>query len=183
MKLPLALAVCALLLAGCNPQPQHAPAQSPTAAPTSTGLPPLKITGRGSAHHPVRVVGQQRGGRKTYELIAQSYESHSLANTTEATFHQTQVTFYDKDGTTLHAQAPLARVDDRRKQVILTGGVHATTSSGLTLVCDELVYDDKSALLHGSGNVQITGTQGGQQQVLTGNTFTSDVKLTRMTMR
>lgn len=182
MKLPIALGVAALVLAGCNPQPRHQPGQTPTPQPTQAGLPPLEIVGHGTAREPVTVTGHQRG-RKTYVLLAQSYESRSVKSITQATFAQTQVTFYDKDGTSLQAHAPQARLDDRRKQVILSGGVHATTNTGLTLVCDELVYDDASELLHGSGNVRVTGRQGGQQQVLTGNSFTSDVKLTRMTMR
>ncbi|HKU68341.1 MAG TPA: LPS export ABC transporter periplasmic protein LptC [Candidatus Baltobacteraceae bacterium] len=178
-----ALLVCALLLAGCNPQPEHQPGATAAPSATPSGLPPLTITGRGTARRPVRVTGQRPGGGKSYELIARSYESRSMQNVTQATFAQTQVTFYDKDGTTLHAQAPQARLDDRRKQVILSGGVHAKTSTGLQLVCDTLVYDDATGMLHGSGDVRMTGTQGGEQQVLTGNSFTSDVKLTRMTMR
>lgn len=178
----VAVSAVLVLLAACNPQPQHQPgsAATPSAAPSE--LPPLDITGRGTAGQPVRVTGQQ-GGRTAYRLIAQSYESHSVQSVTQAVFQQTQVTFYDKDGTTLQARAPQAHLDDRRKQVILSGGVHATTSTGLTLVCDELVYDDASGMLHGTGNVRVTGMQGGQQQVLTGNSFTSDVKLTQMTMR
>jgi LPS export ABC transporter protein LptC len=180
MKLLLALAF-GLLLAGCNPQPAHQPANA-TPSPTPAGLPPLTITGKGAAGQPVRVTGQQRG-RTTYALQAQSYLSHSMQNATQAVFQQTQVTFYDKDGTKLQARAPQTQIDDRRKQVILSGGVHAKTSTGLALVCDRLVYDDATGMLHGTGNVRITGTQGGQQQVLTGNSFTSDVKLTQMTMR
>jgi LPS export ABC transporter protein LptC len=175
------LIAAAALLAACNPQPQHAPNQTPTAS--ASALPPLQITGRGNSRQPVRVVGQRPGGRKAYELIARSYVSRSVENVTQATFQDTDVTFYDKDGTSLRARAPQAQLDDRRKQVILSGGVHATTSTGLTLVCDQLVYDDASGLLHGTGGVRITGMQGGQQQVLTGNAFTSDVKLTQMTMR
>lgn len=176
----LALGAALLLLAACNPQPRHQPATAPSAAPTE--LPPLMITGHGSASEPVRVTGQQHG-RTAYQLLAQSYKSHSVQNVTRAVFAQTQVTFYDKDGTKLQARAPQARLDDRRKQVILSGGVHAKASTGLTLVCDELVYDDASGMLHGTGHVRITGMQGGQAQVLTGNSFTSDVKLTQMTMR
>jgi len=178
-----ALAVCALLLGGCNPQPEHQPGATAAPSASPSGLPPLTITGHGTAQRPVSVIGQRPGGGKSYELIARSYLSRSMQNVTQATFQQTQVTFYDKDGTTLHAQAPQARLDDRRKQVILSGGVHAKTSTGLTLVCDELVYDDATGMLHGSGDVRMTGSQGGQQQVLTGNSFTSDVKLTQMTMR
>jgi len=180
MKMPIVLGALLALIA-CNPQPQHAP-RAATPAPLQTGLPPLKIIGQGSARQPVRVTGQQHG-RITYQLLARSYESHSMQNVTQAVFRQTTVTFYDKDGTMLRARAPQAQLDDRRKQVILSGGVHARTSTGLTLACDELVYDDATGLLHGTGNVRITGVQGGQQQVLTGNSFTSDVKLTQMTMR
>jgi LPS export ABC transporter protein LptC len=178
----LAFTAALALLAACNPQPQHQPGASATPSGAPTELPPLNITGHGSARQPVRVTGQQHG-RKTYQLLAQSYQSHSVQSVTQAVFQQTQVTFYDKDGTKLQAQAPQAQLDDRRKQVILSGGVHAKTSTGLTLVCDELVYDDASGMLHGTGHVRITGTQGGAQQVLTGNSFTSDVKLTQMTMR
>jgi LPS export ABC transporter protein LptC len=177
-----ALCVCAVL-AGCNPQPEHQPAAGATPSATPSGLPPITITGRGTANQPVRVTGQRPQGGKTYQMVARSYQSHSVQNVTQATFQQTQVTFYDKDGTTLHAQAPQARLDDRRKQVILSGGVHAKTSTGLTLVCDELVYDDATGMLHGTGNVRMTGTQGGQRQVLTGNSFTSNVKLTQMTVQ
>ncbi|HET9095781.1 MAG TPA: LPS export ABC transporter periplasmic protein LptC [Candidatus Baltobacteraceae bacterium] len=179
MKWP-ALCAALVLLAACNPQPQHQAGATPSAVPTE--LPPLMITGRGTAHEPVRVTGQEHG-RTAYQLLAQSYESHSVRSVTQAVFAQTRVTFFDKDGTRLQARAPQARLDDRRKQVILSGGVHAKTSTGLTLVCDELVYDDASGMLHGAGHVRITGMQGGQAQVLTGNSFTSDVKLTQMTMR
>ncbi len=182
MKLGPAAVLAALLVAGCNPQPPHRTAEnSPTATPSE--LPPLTITGHGTPGRPVRVTGQSATGGKTYELLARSYVSHSAQNVTQATFQQTQVTFYDKDGTSLQAHAPQARLDDRRKQVILLGGVHAKTSTGLTLQCDRLVYDNATRMLHGTGNVRIAGTQGGQQQVLTGNSFTSDVKLTQMTMR
>lgn len=171
-----------VVLAACNPQPQHQPGASAIPSATPSGLPPINITGHGSAREPVRVTGQQQG-RTTYQLLAQSYRSHSVQSVTQAVFQQTVVTFFDKDGTRLQARSPQAQLDDRRKQVILSGGVHAKTSTGLTLVCDQLVYDDGSGMLHGTGHVRITGTQGGQQQVLTGNAFTSDVKLTQMTMR
>lgn len=178
----LMLCAALVLLAGCNPQPQHQPAGGATPSAAPSELPPINITGHGAKGQPVRVTGQQ-GGRTAYQLLAQSYQSHSVQSVTQALFQQTQVTFYDKDGTKLQARAPQARLDDRRKQVILSGGVHAKTSTGLTLVCEQLVYDDASGMLHGTGNVRITGMQGGQQQVLTGNSFTSDVKLTQMTMR
>lgn len=183
MKRTAALLICAFVLAGCNPQPEHRPASTATPSSPPSGTPPLKITGHGTARQPIRVIGQRPGGGKAYQLLALSSEINSVQGGTQASFEKTNVTFYDKDGTTLQAQSPRAHLDDRRKQVILAGGVHAKTSTGLTLVCDQLVYDDASGMLHGTGHVRITGMQGGQQQVLTGNEFTSDVKLTRMTIR
>ena len=177
MRKALAAASALVCFIACNPQPAHQPGSS-TPQPTSTGLPPLEITGRGPVHF-----AEQSENRKVYEGLAQSYVSHSAQNIAQATFQQATVTFFDKDGTRLQAQAPTAQIDDRTKQVILSGGVHAKTSTGLNLTCDRLTYDKTTALLHGEGNVRITGVQGGQQELLTGSTFTSDVKLTQMVMK
>jgi LPS export ABC transporter protein LptC len=169
----------ALLLAACNPQPEHMAAA--TASPSPSAMPALEITGHGTAQKPV-IINEQSGNRKLYRLVARSYVSRSAQSIAQAAFQQTTVTFYDKDGTKMTAQAPTASLEGG-KQVILSGGVHAKTSTGLNLTCDRLAYDKATGLLHGSGNVRITGIQGGEQQVLTGNTFTSDVKLTQMVMR
>lgn len=171
-----------LAFTACNPQPQGGPHATPAASPTPTGLPPLQIVGHGTKTKPVSI-GAQNGNRKVYQLLAKSYTSHSAQSIAQAKFQQATVTFYDKDGTSLSAQAPVASIDDKKKQVMLTGGVHAKTSSGITMVCDRLTYDQNTGMLHGVGNVRITGAQGGQQQVLTGNEFTSDVKLTKMVMK
>jgi LPS export ABC transporter protein LptC len=180
MKRIGSLLLAAAALCACNPQPLRNPA--PTPAPTAQGVPPLKITGRGSAASPVRTF-EQSGNRKVYELLARSYVSRSAHNVAQATFHEATVTFYDKDGSSLTAQAPQAAVDEHSKQVTLSGGVQAHTSTGATLTCDRLTYDRATSMLAGSGNVRMTADQNGSHEVLTGNTFTSDIKLTRMVMK
>lgn len=178
-------ALCTLvLLAACNPAPRTALHATPSPAPAAevTGLPPLRITGNGTARDPVRIVAQQ-GNRRLYELLARSEEAHSSSAIAQATFHVARVTFYARDGSVLKAAAPTAYVDDRRKQVILDGGVHATTSGGLTLQCDRLTYNRASGTIHGEGNVLVTGMQGGTQTTLTGSSFDSDVNLASMRMR
>jgi LPS export ABC transporter protein LptC len=171
--------LAALALAACNPQPQHAAA---TPSPTPTGLPPLTITGHGSKGKPVSITVTS-GNRVLYKLVAKSVTSHSAQQSiSQGTFQEPKVTFYDKDGTTMTATAPHGSTPNG-KEVTLTGGVHAKTSTGLTLTCDRLTYNQSTAMLHGEGHVHITGMQGGQQQELTGNTFTSDVKLTQMVIR
>jgi LPS export ABC transporter protein LptC len=180
MKRAWTLSATLIALAACNPQPAHVTNATPS--PTASGMPALTITGHGTQKQPVRIV-QQSGNRKVYQLVTRSYTSRSAQTIAQATFQEPTVTFYDKDGTKLTAQAPKASLQQGGKQVLLYGGVHATTSTGLNLTCDRLTYDQKSGLLHGQGNVRITGMQGGQQQVLTGNSFTSDVKLTQMVMQ
>lgn len=185
MKRLLAVAVAAGLLAACNPQPKNAPGSHPPAAtpkPTPSGLPPLHIVQKGSGHQPVRIV-QSAGNRRLYELTAESSVSHSAQAMAQASFQQPTVVFYDKTGTTLRAQAPSATLDQRTRKVTMSGGVHATTSSGLTLVCDRLIYDRATGMIHGEGNVRMTGEQGGSRTVLTGNAFDSDVTLTQMRMK
>ena len=183
MKSAMAACAAIVLLAACNPQPENRHAADAAPSPTPSGMPALKITGKGAHGQPVRSF-QQSGNRKLYSLVAQSesYTSHSSRIPSQTTFAQPTVTFYAKDGTTMTAHAPTASVADG-KQMVLSGGVHATTSSGLTLACDQLTYDQSRGVLHGTGNVRITGRQGGQEQVLTGNSFTSDVKLTKMVMK
>ncbi len=182
MKGTLIWALAAVLAcSACNPQPQRRPGGTPGPAASPSGLPPLDIRCRGTRARPVRIT-QQSGNRKAYEMLAQSCESHSAQNLAQANFQQTTVTFFDKDGTRLQAAAPTAAIA-RDKKVVLSGGVRATTSTGLHLTCDRLTYDQTTAMLHGEGHVRITGMQGGQQELLTGNTFTSDVKLTQMVMQ
>ncbi|HEY8296420.1 MAG TPA: LPS export ABC transporter periplasmic protein LptC [Candidatus Baltobacteraceae bacterium] len=175
--------LAALALAGCNPQPQHALQAAPTTTPSAAATTlPIRIVGKGTAKRQI-VIGEQQGNRKLYELHAKSYVSKSTQTTAEARFSQTHVTFFGKDGSTLLAAAPVATVDERRREVVMTGGVRATSSTGMTLTCDQLTYYSKSGMLHGEGNVRITKLAGGTLTSATGNSFDSDVKLTRMVMQ
>ena len=185
MRLAIARLGTVLLLAACNPVPQHPFRATPTPVPNATpgnGLPPIVIRGSGTATRPIRIVEKQ-DNRRVYELLAASYVSHSSQTVSEATFSRTSVTFFDKNGSRLQAQAPVARVDQARKQVILTGGVHARNDRGLTLVCDRLTYDRGTGHVHGEGHVQVLDARGSPPSVVTGNTFDSDVNLTRMQIR
>lgn len=182
MRRVLLLASVLASLAACNPQPPDQPEGKPAPSPTPTGLPPLRISGQGTQGHPI-VMTMQNGNRKNYVVVGHSLVSHSAQVVLQTTFQQAQVTFYDKDGTTLTAQAPRAVVDQKARQVILSGGVHAKTSAGQKLTCDRLVYDQSTGLLHGQGHVRMTGSVGGEAQVLTGSTFVSNVNLSRISVR
>ena len=172
---PLGLA---LAVAACNPAPQHSPAPSPSPARKATA-PSLHITGHGTSAQPVRIV-QQKGNRVQYQMIAQSFESRGPQGRTRAVFSTVHVTFHDKDGSTLKATAPQAIVNQTTNTISLRNGVTARTASGVTLQCEQLVYDRRTEMLAGTGNVVITDPKGFRA---TGSRFDSDISLTHIHMK
>lgn len=178
----LAAALGAIVVAGCNPQPpKTAPGPSHvTAAPRGTATPlSLDITGKGTAKHPVHFI-QQFHNRVEYDLLASSYESKGPQGNTRAVFADAHVTFRDVRGATITASAPQAIVDQTTDTVTMDGGVHARTSAGMTLQCDQLIYRRGNATLHGNGNVVVTDPKGFSAK---GSSFDSDLSLTHMRMQ
>jgi len=175
-------ALLTLAVSGCNPQ-------VPKAKPTGTATPsrpvrsatPLvfKITGKGTPNRPVHFI-QEVHNRIDYDLLASSYESRGPQGATRAVFADARVTFRDKNGSTIAATAPQAVVDQAAKTVTLMNGVHAHTSSGMTLECMQLVYQQVTGMLHGTGDVVVTDPKGFRA---TGSSFDSDISLTHMRMQ
>ncbi len=166
--------------AGCNPQAPKAtpsPSAAPKARATATPL-VLDIRGRGTAHRPVHLI-QQVHNRVDYDLLASSYESKGPQGGALAVFQDARVTFH-RIGATIAATAPQAVVDQAAKTVTLRNGVHARTSSGMTLECTQLVYDRATGMLHGTGDVVVTDPKGFRA---TGSSFDSDISLTHMRMQ
>ena len=179
-RTPAALAIVALV--GCNPQSPKAAATTAAsgAQPQPTKTPVvLQIKGRGTANRPVHVF-QEVHNRVDYDLLASSFESKGPQGSMRSVFQDARVTFRDRQGSTIAATAPQALVDQTMNSVTLLDGVHARTSAGMTLQCDQLVYDRASQMLHGSGNVVVTDPQGFRA---TGSRFDSDISLTHMRMQ
>jgi hypothetical protein len=176
-----ATAILLAVAAGCNPQPPKAtPSPSAAGKPRSSATPlVLKISGRGTAHRPVHLI-QQVHNRVDYDLLASSYESTGPQGGARAVFQNARVTFRDRHGSTIAAKAPQAVVDQGANTVTLMNGVRAHTSSGMTLECDQLVYQRATGMLHGSGNVVVTDPKGFRA---TGSSFDSDISLTHMRMQ
>ncbi len=169
-------------IAGCNPQPPKAtpPPSAPAGRPHSATTPlVLKISGRGTANRPVHLI-QQVHNRVDYDLLASSYESKGPQGGARAVFQDARVTFRDHKGATIAARAPQAVVDQIANTVTLMNGVHAHTSSGMTLECSQLVYQRATSMLHGTGDVVVIDPKGFRA---TGSSFDSDISLTHMRMR
>jgi LPS export ABC transporter protein LptC len=168
-----------LLAAGCAQQAtggatsaSPAPiAAQPTASATAV---PVHIETHGGGGQYVRIVETVRG-RKAYTIRALSAIGERFGtNQATGALEQPHVTFVDRSGTTTIADAPKATVAERDKSVVMTGGVHARTSSGSLLSCDTLTYNANTERFHGEGHVRLTAPNGLQ---LGGDHLDGDVKL------
>jgi lipopolysaccharide assembly outer membrane protein LptD (OstA) len=180
MKRYLAFGIIAAL-AACNPKPPLHGAGAATPTASSTAVPPLRVSGHGTAKQPVRIVGsEQKGNRKQYDLLARSFVSNGPPASATVTFKIVHVTFYAKSGTRLVADAPRAVLDQTANTVLLEGGVHAHNSAGVKLTCDQLVFNRATELLHGTGHVTIVSPSGLRA---TGSEFDSNVTLSDARMQ
>ena len=174
----------ALLATACTRQPaaQPTPAASappvaaPSAGPTSTAV-PIRIETRGGDGQYVTIVETVRG-RKVYTIRALS-GSMQRNGTNEATgdLEQPHITFVDRSGSTTVADAPKARVAERDKSVVMTGGVHARTSAGTVLTCDKLTYKGNTERFFGEGHVRLTSSSSNGEIAIGGDRIDGDVKL------
>lgn len=168
----------ALVLAGCGGRrtpSSAAPAPSGPASPAAGATEvPLHVETRGGDGQYVRIVETVRG-RKVYTIRALSDNvTRDAASGAVGDLVQPHITFVDKDGTTTIADAPKARITERSNSVVMTGGVHAHTSSGSVLTCDVLTYSGSTERFHGDGNVHLTAPDG---LVMDGRHIDGDVKL------
>jgi LPS export ABC transporter protein LptC len=194
MRFRSAAARCALLailtagLPACShggpgPAASPSPAASPGRVPAAAGATavPIRIETHGTSGQYVTIVQSVRG-RKLYTIRALSTDVQS-AGTNEGTgqLEQPHITFVDRGGTTTIADAPKAHIIERDKTVVMTGGVHARTSTGSVLTCERLSYNGSTERFHGEGNVELASRDGlhlaGQH--LDGDTRLQNVTVTR----
>ena len=172
--------LCLLTLSACSSQKAAQTSQTTPRAqpsPSASAFPKLHIQSRGSASQPVSIV-QQIGNRRVYELVARSSDSTMQSQTnSKGVFRQTRVTFYSADGSSLTGAAPIATIDTAAETVTLQGGVHAKSSDGVALDCDQLQYERRTGELIGTGNVHVVNPTG---EALTGGSFRSDLRLSHV---
>lgn len=169
------LLLAAALAAGCTPatKPGSAASAAPSAAPATSTPVPIHIVTRSSGDR-YTTMTQRINGRTVYELRALSSEAERAgAADAVVTFEQPHITFHDRTGKTMIADAPKAKVTQQDKSVLMSGGVHARTQDGNVLTCDRLRYDGATEKVHGDGHVVLTGTNG---VALTGEHLDGDVR-------
>lgn len=168
--------LAAFALAGCGGS--AGPAASPSASPARAATPtpvPIRVTSAGNGKY--TTITQSKAGRKIYTIRATSYTGltdSGVANAGSIAFQSPQITFIDRSGQSVVADAPKAEVRSSDKSVLMTGGVRARTQTGGVLTCDRLRYDGRTEALRGNGHVVLTSPNGVQ---LTGNTLDGDAHL------
>ncbi len=174
-------AVALVALSACNPKsPNGGITPPPSPSPGMTASPvALRISGHGSEKRPVRFI-ETKQNRKQFEILTRSFQSKGAAGTAVLSYNDVKIDFFGKDGSELNATAPEATVDQRTNLVVMSGGVHAKNSAGMTLQCDTLTYDRSTEMVHGDGNVVITNPNGFRGM---GSHFDSNVSLTDAKMQ
>jgi LPS export ABC transporter protein LptC len=174
---------CALFAAACsapssttNATPAPSPWAAATAAPTSE---PVHIETNSSGDKYITVVQRVKDGssqrtRIAYELRALSSQADIVGTQSVVTFEQPHITFLDRQGKKLIADSPQAKVTQRDKSVLMSGGVHARAADGSVLTCDTLRYDGRTEKLHGEGHVMLAAPN---DLTLTGKYLEGDVRL------
>jgi LPS export ABC transporter protein LptC len=166
----VALLLGAPALSACGGQvhTQLSPPPSHSAGPQG---PVYHISAQGTGGRPV-VITNIVAGAPEYTLLAASVIYSTDLN--KGRFSDTTLHFYKGRNARLTVTAPTAVVDEVSHNVLLSGGVHAKTASGVTLTADRMVYDDTTRLLTATGHV-VAVEPGGN--MLTGREAIADLDL------
>jgi LPS export ABC transporter protein LptC len=174
--------VCLALIA-CGGPPSGTATPAPSALPAATAVPtpePVHIETNGNGDKYITVVqrvavaGSSKRTRIAYQLRAVSSQADIVGEQSVVTFEEPHITFVDGRGKKLVARSPQAKITQRDKSVLMSGGVRARAEDGSVLTCDTLRYDGRTEKLHGEGNVTLTGPS---ELTLTGRYLEGDVRL------
>lgn len=167
-----------------HPAAEVSPSASASLAPGAKATP---------TQFPGRVVQNSGGGKfVTYRqttldpgssksrLLYDAVFVKSVVTGTVATLDHPHITFHERSGKMLVADAPEAKITRQDKSVLMTGGVHAKTQDGSLLTCDSLHYDGRTEKLQGDGHVTLTSPGGPNNYMMTGDHIYGDVRWERV---
>jgi len=164
----LLLGAATLWACGGQAHPQPTPAPSRSAGPQG---PVYHISAQGTGGRQVVITNIVAGAPEYTLLAANVIYSTDLR---KGRFNDTTLHFYKGRNARLTVTAPTAVVDEVSHNVMLSGGVHAKTASGVTLTSERMVYDDRTRLLTATDHV-VAVEPGGN--MLTGREAIADLDL------
>ncbi len=185
MKRLLALTAAALLAAcaGNGNRTAAEPTPSPAATATAgsavaTSLPLSAHSERAGSQYYYFTVKKEN--RTLYQIRADANDSErSASGDARSEFVNPHITFFEKAGSKLVADAPKAVAEESTQTVTLSGGVHARTSDGTKLSSDVLVYNKRTERVRADGNVVIS-RPGGEE--IRGPHVDADLTLSQLHM-
>jgi LPS export ABC transporter protein LptC len=190
MQLNAVSALGLATLAACGAPTATLTSPSPTSGPPTTA-PAAPTPGSTSASEPVHIETNSNGDRYitvvqrvtvdaskrsriAYELRALSSSADIIGLQSVVSFEEPHITFNDRQGKSLIADSPQAKITQRDKSVLMSGGVHARADDGSVLTCDSLRYDGRTEKLYGAGHVVLSAPG---DLTLTGRYLKGDVRL------
>ena len=132
--------------------------------------------GRGTPERPVKVEDTAKG-QPVYVLKAT--DVYYSTTSSKGRFLNDTIYFYKGSNVRLILAAPVADVNQKTYDFVLTGRVRAKSALGITLDCDEMAYNGHTQLLTATGNVRAVDAQG---DVLTGDKAVADLDLQQIHM-
>lgn len=138
------------------------PAEVEQAAPAST----LSYVGNS--------ITEVKDGKPLWELQAETIEMDMTTQNTN--MKNIKGTFYQANGAKIDITAPAAVLDNKTKDITMTGTVHAVASDGATFTAQEAHWLGQAERFYGSGNVVVTK----DDAVMTGDNIESDATMAKI---
>jgi hypothetical protein len=178
----LVVLACTALAACGGPPAKGTPTPAPSAfagPPVAATAEPVHIETNSSGDKYITVVQRvneprSKATRIAYELRALSSQADIVGTQSVVHFDQPHITFFDQHGKRLIADSPQAKITQRDKSVLMSGGVHARAEDGSVLSCDTLRYDGRTEKLYGQGHVLLASPN---DLTLIGNYLVGDIRL------
>lgn len=117
---------------------------------------------------------EEKNGKKLWELAAETIEID--ANTKNVMLKNIKGTFYQDNGGKIDITAPMATMDNKTKDIAMTGKVNAIASDGSTFVAQEARWSDAKQLFFGSGDIVVTK----DDTVMSGDKIESDKNMVKI---
>ena len=117
---------------------------------------------------------EEKDGKKVWELAAENIEID--ANTKNIMLKNIKGTFYQDNGGKIDITAPVATMDSKTKDIVMSGKVRATSSDGATFVAEETHWSGQKQLFYGAGDVVVTK----DDTVMSGDKIESDKNMIKI---
>lgn len=117
---------------------------------------------------------EEKDGKKIWELAAETIEID--ANTKNIMLKNIKGTFYQDNGGKIDITAPTATMDNKTKDIVMSGKVNAIASDGATFVAQETHWLGKEQLFYGSGDVLVTK----DDTIMSGDKIESDKNMVKI---